>query len=101
MPNKNRWDVIYANCFENQPEGHALYKKVSITQLEPGTCGYFDQQGDWQQIVDLTKPDELKEKGYSFVPGIKVTEDPPGEGWPLRKSESIYRFDTTISAKAE
>ena len=101
MPDKDRWDVVYAECFKNQPEGHAFYKKVSITELKPGQCGYFDEQGDWQCIVDLTNADELEKSGYSYIPGIKVTEDPPGEGWPLRKSEYMYRFDLSTSGKAE
>jgi len=75
--------VVFADCFKNQPEGHALYKKVAITQLKPGTCGYFDQQGDLQQIVDLTKADELKEKGYSFVTGIKVP-------WILQEKAGLF-----------
>lgn len=95
MAPKDRWDKVYADCFKDQPEGHALYKKVSVTELKPGTCGFFDEQGDWQMIADLIEPEgEL----YSSVSGIRRTEDPGREEWLLRKSASMYRCEPKISA---
>ena len=110
MRNRDRWDVVYADCFKNQPEGHALYKKLSITQLKPGTCGYFDDQGDWQQIEDLTVVNqqqttkgtnaaEQRTESFTSVLGIRRIDDPEGEKWFLRKSENVHRLSAEALTK--
>ncbi|KAB5515660.1 hypothetical protein GE09DRAFT_979473 [Coniochaeta sp. 2T2.1] len=32
------------------PYGWGLYKKVVESHMQPGCCGYFDDQGDWQLV---------------------------------------------------
>ena len=75
-----------------------IYKKIAATELRPGTCGYFDPQGDWQQIADLTKKAELENHGFTYVPGITVKDDPGDERWPLRKSDDVHRVQFTGAA---
>ncbi|KAI5920111.1 hypothetical protein F4810DRAFT_449030 [Camillea tinctor] len=48
MANKSRIDRVFARLLMNHPYGWALYKKVSAKDLHPGTCGYFDSDGDWK-----------------------------------------------------
>lgn len=49
----------YAKCMKTRSEGHALYRNVSAAILKPGTCGYFDNDGDWQVIVQTADAEEL------------------------------------------
>jgi hypothetical protein len=51
-----RLDEQYSALFKDQPEGWALYKNVSMTSMRPGFLGYFDTQGDWRWLLDLTAP---------------------------------------------
>jgi len=97
---ENRWDVVYARCFKNQPEGHALYKKFTATELRAGTCGYFDEQGDWYELADLTDQAALDKAGLKHVDGITVSQDPSGEKWPFRKSEHVRKIHTGGNAQA-
>ncbi|OQU94989.1 hypothetical protein CLAIMM_01261 [Cladophialophora immunda] len=94
MDSKQRLDVLYANCFQDQAEGHFLYRPPSSTWLRPGVCGFFDNQGDWQALADLTNPEDLAKKGYSFVPGIEVEVSVTrGEEWRPRMSQNVRRID--------
>jgi len=96
MSRKKDWDVIFADCFKYQPEGWAFWKKVANTKVRPGMCGYFDEQGDWQLVVDITDKDEVEKAGYTYIEGINVTADPGEERWPLRKSENMKRIEGTV-----
>ncbi|KAM5343683.1 hypothetical protein ACJ41O_012220 [Fusarium nematophilum] len=58
MPNQSRLDRAFARLLMNHPYGWALYKKVTSKDLRPGTCGYFDVDGDWRTLVDLSSDDE-------------------------------------------
>ena len=100
MAPRDRWDQIYADCFKDQPEGHALYKDVSVEKLKPGTCGFFDEQGDWQIIADLIEPDDTQNEIYSSASGIERSEGSGKTQWLLRKSASMYRVEPQVTAGA-
>ncbi|KAG0645025.1 hypothetical protein D0Z07_9198 [Hyphodiscus hymeniophilus] len=53
----------YAKCMKKRSEGHAMYRNVSAATLKPGTCGYFDNDGDWQVIIQTTDAAELHKQG--------------------------------------
>ncbi|KAK5448075.1 hypothetical protein LTS15_009099 [Exophiala xenobiotica] len=92
MTSDDRLDVLYAKCFGDQPEGHFLYRPASSGRLKSGVCGFFDHQGDWQVVADLTSPEDLEKEGYSSVSGIEVDEaDIGGAEWGLRMSWNIQR----------
>lgn len=38
-----RLDKIFTDCFKHHPEGHAIYKNISASDLKPGACGYIDE----------------------------------------------------------
>lgn len=81
----DRWDVVYARSFKNQPEGHALYQSLTSRELRPGSCGYFDHNGDWQLVANLTN----KELGsFDRVPNLQVRTK-TGAQWPLRTSQGV------------
>lgn len=53
----SREDKVYARCFKRKAYGHALFKEVSAKSLRPGTCGYFDFDGDWHPLLHLIPDD--------------------------------------------
>ncbi|KAK5208647.1 hypothetical protein LTR47_004175 [Exophiala xenobiotica] len=101
MARERDWDIIFADCFKYQPEGWAFWKKVAKTRLRPGMCGYFDEQGDWQPIVDITDKKAVKDAGYTYIQGISVAPDPGEERWPLRKSENMKRMENVVGANMQ
>ena len=101
MAPKDRWDVVYERCFQNQPEGYALYQRVPTTKLKPAMCGYFDSDGDWQTLADLTDPIQLEKLGYTRPIGIAVDTNEEGEGWPLRYSEGVKEYMIKLSGDVE
>ncbi len=101
MSREKDWDVIFAKCFQYQPEGWAFWKKVASRRLRPGMCGYFDEQGDWQLIVDVTNKVEVENAGYSYIEGINVAADLGDERWPLRKSENMKRIEGNMGGNVK
>lgn len=73
MADKSRLDRVYAKLLSNHPYGWALYKKVTTQDMQPGSCGYFDSDGDWHTIVDLLSPDDLTIHGWALPDG-KINE---------------------------
>jgi hypothetical protein len=80
----------YAKCMKKRSEGHALYRNVSSAKLKPGTCGYFDNDGDWQVIVQATDAAELQKQGLPPLDGVRPFIDNGQEYWrgPI-KSEGV------------
>ena len=92
-------DKVYAKCMKNRSEGLALYRNVSAKKLKPGACGYFDRQGDWQEIVQTSDITALQEHGLNPLEGIRIFTDDGIEYWksPI-VSEGVkgYRAGTAI-----
>ncbi|KAK4142188.1 uncharacterized protein C8A04DRAFT_30144 [Dichotomopilus funicola] len=94
MPNNARLDRVYARLLQDHPYGWALYKKVTAQELYPGCCGYFDSDGDWRLLLDLTiDQDSLTKEGW-IAPGpgdqIKTGDEKPMRlTWGPKKSKSV------------
>lgn len=79
----------YAEQMAHHPFGHALYHPKSVQEIRPGLCGYFDRLGQWQPIVDLTKPDELLKKGFSLIELPERAPKGPYMEWGPKTSTNI------------
>ncbi|KAK5997434.1 hypothetical protein PT974_02790 [Cladobotryum mycophilum] len=87
---KSRLDRVYAELLQHHPYGWALYKKVTRREIFPGSCGYFDPDGDWHMLLDLTDPDNLDDHGWTIPgDGIHVTESPESMTWGPKTSLSV------------
>ena len=60
MPLK-REDTVFAEGFRFSQEGHAVWPKILSSEMKPGACGYFNGDGDWVTIVQLTDTEAVKE----------------------------------------
>ncbi|KAL7931986.1 hypothetical protein V8C35DRAFT_323246 [Trichoderma chlorosporum] len=74
----------------DHPYGWSLYKKVTARDLHPGSCGYFDSEGDWNTIVDLLDPQSLTAQGWTIADDeLHNTEGPKSATWGPKISNSI------------
>ncbi|KAH8696411.1 hypothetical protein BGW36DRAFT_380944 [Talaromyces proteolyticus] len=101
MSLSGRLDVIFAEQLRNHPEGHALYNKVSADHLKPGTCGFFDEKGDWNVIEQLCDRETWESDGWIGIPEQLRTETDFGIQWPVKLSESAkgYEIDVDVNLK--
>ncbi|KAJ5260524.1 hypothetical protein N7478_012129 [Penicillium angulare] len=66
-PRHQPLNITYASYMRNHPFGTALYTPLSIKEFHPGICGYFDSNGSWNPIADLSDSTKLEKQGYSTV----------------------------------
>lgn len=68
--------IRYAKAFSTLSRGRALYHPCPKSTLHLGLLGYFDRQGDWHTIVDITNmdlssaPADLKLTSLAAVPAV-------------------------------
>lgn len=96
-------NVVYANLLRNHPEGHALYFKVAASQMKPGDCGYFSENGQWKHIVGIVAVEskDLASQGWKPPTQTLKTETQHGIEWPIKVSESVtdIRVSTKLGAR--
>lgn len=88
----SRLDRLYAQLLADHPYGWALFKKATTYDIQPGNCGYFDTEGDWHTIVDLTSnPEDLVRDGWK-APGTRIGDNgatPDQMEWGPKYSNSV------------
>lgn len=90
MSGKSRLDRVYAQLMSDHPYGWGLYKKVTTRDLHPGSCGYFDSEGDWNTIIDLSDPQNLTTQGWTTPDDqLQDSEGPKSAIWGPKTSSSI------------
>jgi hypothetical protein len=101
MSLSRRLDVIYTNQLRNHPEGHALYAKISADRMGPGTCGFFDDKGDWKALLRISDSEFLKKEGWTLPPAnLKVVSE-FGIEWGLKLSESTRGYEVSLDGSFE
>ena len=94
MSHETRLDIVYSKLLLNHPEGWALYKKTSAAEIKPGSCGYFDDDGDWQGIVQLTDKAALSSSGWNLLEqDVQVSIDTGTVRWGPKHSELVSGYD--------
>lgn len=103
MPLRTRWANDYTECFRGQDEGWAVYPPIKSSALKPGMCGYFDVDGIWQTIVDLTNPDDVQSKNLPAVHDVEFSSGNLADTkhWGLRKSKDVSQEDITAQVMAK
>ena len=101
MPLK-REDAVYAEGFRFSQEGHAVWPKILSSEMKPGACGYFNGDGDWVTIVQLTdieavqkilspNPAATTETTPKSVVNVKITDIDGSTDWSEKTSTKISR----------
>jgi len=89
---------IYADEMCNHPYGYAIYQPAFTSVIKPGMVGYFDPDGIWSPLVDLTDTGALTAAGLK--PPNKLMSAPPQEeiwGPMTSKSVSGHNLDSDIA----
>ena len=84
-------DIAYARSMKNHPYGTALYTPLPFRTFHPGSCGYFDHNGSWNPVADLSSPDLISSTPYSPVPET-LSRAPP---------ETVFQWGPKISSSTK
>ncbi|KAK5696326.1 hypothetical protein LTR17_024298 [Elasticomyces elasticus] len=101
MPNE-ALSSVYADQLRNHPEGHAVYFNVPGSQMKPGACGYFNQNGQWRTIVQTAEaePSLLVAQGWQAPDKVLNVERRGGIEWPIKLSKSVNEIKVTAAVTA-
>ena len=90
MPGSKQLHEVYADEMANHSLGRSLYHPVWSSFIKPGSCGYFNDLGNWNPIADLSDAKKLEQDGYRPVSEIleKAPTGPPTE-WGPRHLNSV------------
>ena len=87
MSDKTRAEE-YADLMKTNSEGRFLYYPQRYSDLHPGSLGFFDRSGTWNEIADVSRPEPLKDAGLTpFGRPVKLHE-PREMLWKTKSSES-------------
>ncbi|KAI5458932.1 hypothetical protein BGZ63DRAFT_426245 [Mariannaea sp. PMI_226] len=92
MSKKSRLDRVFARLLMNHPYGWALYKKVTVKNLRPGAFGYFDADGDWHTLANLSgNQQDLVKLGLNIPdePVKSSSQTPETLIWGPKSSTSV------------
>ncbi|KAL2834651.1 hypothetical protein BJY01DRAFT_252974 [Aspergillus pseudoustus] len=87
----------YANSMMFRGHGHGFYDPPSNSDARPGICGYIDDGGIWQKMVDLkddTAVNDLKLSNLGTVQ-LKPTEK---QTWGPLHTNTVKRTDVQVGA---
>lgn len=101
-----KMDLAYAILMSQCTEGTFLYTPASAEKFRPGACGYFDDSGIWEDIIDLRDYEQLARKHYRLPQDDLGTmlQAPTSSKWdPLsveRDEEKGFKVNTELSGVA-
>lgn len=86
---------VYHNSLKHYKYGYGLFQPESTQKLYPGKCGYVDESGRFQPLVDLTDKELLKAKGYTEV-GPLQRSDPETQKWEPRLASTVKKTELKL-----
>ncbi|KAF4769065.1 hypothetical protein HAV15_008615 [Penicillium sp. str.  len=81
-------DIEYASLMARNPEGTFLYIPPTFKKFHPGSVGFFDENGGWNQITDLGKEGQSETDGFTALGRTLSRDEPKASMWKTRSSES-------------
>lgn len=92
---------IYADEMQNHPYGYGLYQPVFNRVIKPGVVGFFDPDGFWSPLADLTDPESLKAAGLKPPKHALSPAPPQNQTWGPMTSKSVSGQNLDASAGTE
>lgn len=89
----------YADSMTYHGYGHGFYEPESTKDVRSGLCGYIDDTGRWQTIIDLTKPADILKDGYTAIGAVDRMATTKRR-WGPKSSSSVSRDETSLDATA-
>jgi hypothetical protein len=93
----------YANAMTEHPYGYALFRPASSMKLQPGSCGYLDEQGKWNPVItNIEDTAELQRAGENIsAPSPLIAMDPESHVWGPKVATDMTYKCTTFSGAAD
>ena len=79
------FEIEYAALMDRNPEGTYLYIPQSFRKFHPGSVGFFDESGAWNEVADVSKADQPDE--FTAFTGKLSYDDEETMEWKTRSSE--------------
>lgn len=90
---------VYASYMRNHPYGTAVYRPLPYREFHPGSVGYFDANGDWNHITDLSNPEALQADQYSPpAEALQLATPDSRIEWGPKASRNIHAHHTGLKA---
>lgn len=90
---------VYASYMRNHPYGTAVYRPLPYRDFHPGSVGYFDANGDWNHITDLSNPAALEADQYTAPPEPLHLAPPDTHiEWGPKASRNIRAHHASLNA---
>jgi hypothetical protein len=88
----------YAHGMMKRGHGHAFLDPASDSEARPGICGFIDENGQWQKLVDLTDAEELE--SLQLGPFITTVSEkrPKLDKWGPLETDTVARVALTGDA---
>ncbi|KAE8424001.1 hypothetical protein BDV36DRAFT_290098 [Aspergillus pseudocaelatus] len=71
----------YAELMKHNGPEHYLYNPQRYSKLHPGSVGYFDKYGIWNQITDLSQPGDRHDIGFKGIGKVLSYDVPTKSMW--------------------
>ncbi|KAH7418572.1 hypothetical protein BKA64DRAFT_654747 [Cadophora sp. MPI-SDFR-AT-0126] len=91
----------YADLMSIHRMGHAFYHPEHAHNVRPGTCGYINNSGQWQPIVDLTDEAALAAGSFKPLTQLLIKATPDEFAWEDVTSEGVHSNKPSISVGAD
>src|SRR5450432_226518 len=97
MPQTN--PEIYHASLKHYGYGYGLFQPETTQKLRPGQCGYIDESGRWQPLLDLTDNELLVAAGYTPIDPLQRS-DPDYQTWDPRVASTVKGVEVKIEGEA-
>jgi hypothetical protein len=86
---------IYNQSMKDYKYGLGLFQPEPTQKLRPGLCGYIDESGCWQPLLDLTDNQLLIAAGYTPI-GPLQRSDIQFQKWEPRVASTVKKVDIKL-----
>jgi hypothetical protein len=93
----DKLDNVYNKHMRQHNHGYALYKPVSSDLMRPGSCGYFDDSGSWNPILDLNDGKSLQKHGLCPPKGLNLAPVEDNISWGPKTSQGVTEQKIDVS----
>ncbi|KAL3470377.1 hypothetical protein BJX99DRAFT_239683 [Aspergillus californicus] len=88
----------YAELMSWNNTGTFLYVPQRFSKFHPGSIGYFDKQGGWNEITDLSQEGGSQNSSFTSLSTALNREEPTESLWKTRSSGSEAELSFNLSA---
>ncbi|PVH86406.1 hypothetical protein DL98DRAFT_582971 [Cadophora sp. DSE1049] len=88
---------MYARSMQCHGYGHGFYEPESSDEVYPGLCGYIDESGRWQTVLDLADTTKTMEPGFTKLE-IGPRMAPSKRRWDPKTSSAVIEKKTHLEA---